>query len=164
MASDNSIEILGQKFSYPDTWQGTAAILCVCICVAFLAYTLTPAQIDALAGVTRADDKKVEAKLTEINKKLLEENNYLKEQIAQVVENPEVDSDKLRELSSWIDDRHGNLNTDFEELVTVAEARVKNLNNTLDSVRSDQIHSVLSLEKQQMEEQLSTYENQRNKH
>lgn len=42
---EHHIEILGQKFSYPSTWQGAFSILIVCTCIGFLGYTLDSDEI-----------------------------------------------------------------------------------------------------------------------
>ena len=49
--SETSIEILGQKLSYPATWQGTTAIGLVCVCVAFLGYTLDAEELDSYSNL-----------------------------------------------------------------------------------------------------------------
>lgn len=66
----NSIEFLGQKVSYPTTWHGTVAVLIVCVCVAFLGYSLDKERIDSWSGVVNNNAEKAynDALLT-INKK-----------------------------------------------------------------------------------------------
>lgn len=49
--AENSIEILGQKISYPSTWQGTTAVFSVCLCIGFLGWTLEGDQINAFGKV-----------------------------------------------------------------------------------------------------------------
>ncbi len=36
---NNTIEILGQKFSYPTTWQGAFSVLVIFSCIAYLGST-----------------------------------------------------------------------------------------------------------------------------
>jgi len=46
--SENSMEILGQKFSYPSTWHGAFSVLIICVSATTLAITLSPEQIESL--------------------------------------------------------------------------------------------------------------------
>lgn len=49
--SEHSIELLGQKFSYPTTWQGTLSVMAVSAAIAFLGYTLDADQIRSYQGL-----------------------------------------------------------------------------------------------------------------
>tara|TARA_B110000503_G_scaffold31602_1_gene51099 strand:- start:1249 stop:1494 length:246 start_codon:yes stop_codon:yes gene_type:complete len=78
--SENSIEILGQKFSYPSTWQGAFSVLIICVSVTTLAITLLPEQIESLGIALGTElDKQFESDLVGINEKLSKENSSLKE-------------------------------------------------------------------------------------
>ncbi len=81
MAEENyNIEIFGQKFSYPTTWQGTAAVVFVCIALTAIAYIArgwaTPEILNGLAGLNTTT-KQQEG----INNSLLDEINKLSEKV-----------------------------------------------------------------------------------
>jgi hypothetical protein len=52
-----SIEILGQKFSYPTTWQGTASILVVCLALVAIAFIFDGERIKAIGDVIDSASK-----------------------------------------------------------------------------------------------------------
>ena len=53
--SSCSIEMLGQKLSYPTTWHGTAAAPSVCVAISAITYMVrgwaTPDTLTALRGI-----------------------------------------------------------------------------------------------------------------
>lgn len=82
MSEENyNIEILGQKLSYPTTWQGAAAVLILCIALTAIAYIAkgwaTPEVISGLAGLNTTT-KQQEG----INNSLLDNINKLSVKVA----------------------------------------------------------------------------------
>lgn len=49
--AEGTIEILGQKFCYPTTWQGALAVVAVTLCIGFLGYTLDANQIQSYSSL-----------------------------------------------------------------------------------------------------------------
>lgn len=82
MAEENyHIEIFGQKFSYPTTWQGTTAVIFVCVALIAIAYIArglaTPEVLNGLAGLNTTT-KQQEG----INNSLLDNINKLSVNVA----------------------------------------------------------------------------------
>ena len=78
--SENNIEILGQKLSYPTTWHGTTAVLFLCIALVIIALLFkgwaTPDTINAVKGLYA--DASVQ---DEVNQQLLKKIKLLTERI-----------------------------------------------------------------------------------
>lgn len=87
--SDNSIEILGQKLAYPNSWQGVSAVFCVCVALVIIAWIFTrwvnPEKVLAFTRYASLQEQKV-TKLQEANKVLLNQIGELEEQLAESVE------------------------------------------------------------------------------
>ena len=96
---EHSIEFLGQKFSYPATWQGAFSVLVVSASITILAITLSPEQIDSFgAALGTESNKQFESELVDINEKLSKENASLKEDVLRLTASaniPEPEKEKI---------------------------------------------------------------------
>jgi len=82
--SEHSIDILGQKFSYPSTWQGVVAVLVICCAVVALAYIFDGERIRAVGdAVAVANRDALDASKEALEKASITINNQARE-IAQL--------------------------------------------------------------------------------
>jgi len=103
LESAPSIEVLGQKFSYPKTWQGTASVFFICITLAFFAWTLEPEQINSYKGIFASEaDKQVEDRLVTLNKKLNTQVISLQEQVIDLSHKANLNKEDKEKLMSKV--------------------------------------------------------------
>lgn len=122
--ADNSIEVLGQKFSYPTTWQGAISILVVCLCISFLAYTLDPDKIDSYAGWRGPQsDKSLETGLIKTNKTLNAEVVSLREQILSLADKVSLDDQEKKEIIKKLDLGQEEISKSYSGLIEAQEDR-----------------------------------------
>ncbi|HCM1282890.1 TPA: hypothetical protein N2899_002258 [Vibrio parahaemolyticus] len=102
----SSIEILGQKFSYPTTWKGVCSIAVVGATICYIAYQMTPERIRALSELLK-EKKILESSLVNANNAVTatqNELNVFKSVVNDSTESPEVDSDGEKAYSKTLVD------------------------------------------------------------
>ena len=120
--SDNTIEVLGQKLSYPTTWQGTAAVLIVCVCMAFLAYTLTPSQIDSYANLLEGKtEQKINDELLNTNNQLNTQIEELQSQVLQLSEHAQIEKKEKQKIAKNLETLRHNREQSYTKLAELQE-------------------------------------------
>lgn len=79
--ADHSLEILGQKISYPETWQGVSAVVAVCLTVVFIAYILDENRINAISKALAENKKQV---ISAGNKKIANAEELINNQAKEI--------------------------------------------------------------------------------
>lgn len=98
-----SIEFLGQKFSYPTTWQGAFSVLVVCASLSFLVYKLSPEQIDSIGTLLgRTSDQQFENNLVEVNQKLKAHNKELQAQVTKLSQMADISAQEKKKITSTL--------------------------------------------------------------
>ncbi|GAB1259273.1 hypothetical protein NBRC116494_37760 [Aurantivibrio plasticivorans] len=99
--SEHSIEFLGQKFSYPSTWQGAFSVFVVCTAITTTAITLSPEQVNAIGSLIGNDSEETVVSLTD---KLSKENLELRKQVLWLAETPDISREERQEVVSKVKD------------------------------------------------------------
>lgn len=116
--SEHSIEFLGQKFSYPNTWQGAFSVLIISVSISFLAFRLTPEQISSYGGLFNPEEsKKFESDLVSLNKKLSNELSTLKSEFFQLTKLENIPTFKKQEIASIVEESDKRLNAVYETTI-----------------------------------------------
>jgi hypothetical protein len=163
--SNGTIEILGQKLSYPTSWHGTAAVLIVCVSLVVVVFIVkdwaTPEVLDKLKGIADYSEEqdettkdlvetvaKLTAQLNELEGKMSKGNvtgsnvaESKKVKIGQIQR--EIDISKLRErlaAQNLLRSRTFSPSTD----------------STIDSSKRIQSFQQQQLRQQQLQQDLST--------
>lgn len=158
---DNTIEILGQKFSYPTTWQGTTAIFFVCLCVSFLAWTLEPSQISAYVnGLSPQDNKITEEKLISVNEKLDKEVISLRAEVLRLTKLTTLDEADKKKIIKKVDAGKKAISNKYNELIAVQEVQRDKLGTIISNTGSNQQQQVLSVERDRLIRNIDQYQQQ----
>jgi len=102
--SGDTIEILGQKFSYPSSWPGAFAILVIGLCIAFVVYSLDEGKINSWSKIFNGTNEKAynDALATIANQH--KEIQTLKSTISDLTSNTNLSSTDIDKLQKSIED------------------------------------------------------------
>ena len=156
---ENSIEILGQKFSYPSTWQGTASILIVGATICFIAWTLEPQQINAYVNGISPSNKETESKLVAVNKSLTDEVVNLRKQVLDLAEKSSLDDVSKKDLLSKVEGGKEAIDLKFGELINAQQKRANLVGGQISSSNQQQ-QQMLSAEAARLNQQLGQFQQQ----
>lgn len=166
--SENSIELLGQKFSYPATWQGAFSVLVVSASLTVAAVMLSPEQIESLGVAFGTEsDQRLESELFAINEKLSQENASLKDDLLKLTDTSNIPERKKRAIVSKVENSEKELSAAYANVIEIQSERRDMISAAIPASTLQQ-KKVLSLEeakvmqnidllKQQQELQLKRY-------
>lgn len=136
---NHSIEILGQKLSYPDSWHGVASVFFVCSCIVLLAYVIDEQRIgaigDAVANTKSAVNSSTEKTLSEARVTIA---NQVKE-----IENM---TKAIKQMESQIEKKDFTRSKVFQDLKIYRDDTTLSLGNYLSS-QKELNKEIKSLEK-----------------
>ncbi|MDR2208546.1 MAG: hypothetical protein LBE22_06210 [Azoarcus sp.] len=163
--SNGTIEILGQRFSYPTSWHGTAAVLAVCVSLVVVVFVVkdwaTPEVLDKLRGIADYSEEQDETTkdLVETVAKLTAQINELEGRVPQesATGSNAAESNKVKigRLQREID-----ISKLRERLATQNLLRPRPISpstdSTIDSSKRIQSYQQQQLRQQQLQQALST--------
>lgn len=162
---ENSVEFLGQKFSYPSTWPGAFSVLVVCASITTTIIALSPEQIDSFSvALGMESDKKIEKNYLELNKKLIEEFSSLKKEVKEIVLKGDVSDEGRDRLLTNIEESDKSLDNVFTENILEYTDRVEFLRDALESLGArvdDETLMAIEAERELFSEVVQQLENQK---
>jgi len=158
--SEHSIEFLGQKFSYPTTWQGAFSILVVSASISFLAYALSPEQIKSYGGLISSETAKIfEGDLVQINKKLSDDVSFLKAEVLRLTEAADIPEPKKEEIVSKVKTSDKELNDVFAAAIEKQIERKDYISAAIPKSGGQQ-QRILTMEEQRLIQQIGQLQQQ----
>jgi len=161
--SDNTIEILGQKFSYPTTWQGTSSVLIICLCVSFLGYTLDAKQIDSYSNLLNGTTERAFNESLETIAKLNSDIEGMQSTINQLTEKANLADEEKQEVYSKLEAERQSREKALVNLNNLQSARVSELNTAYQNLspqQQQQQQQIWSMQGQQIQQQLGNVQQQ----
>jgi len=158
--SEHSIEVLGQKFSYPSTWHGTVSILIVCASISFIAYALEPEQINSYGGWFGSEsDKKIEEGLVDLNKKQSEQIVTLKAEVSRLTTIANLAEDDKNKITTKLEAADKEINDAYNNLIGKQTERKDKLNTIINSSGQQQ-RQILNIEQGRISQQIKQFQQQ----
>ena len=156
--TDNSIEILGQKFSYPDNKYGALSVFFICASISFIAWTLEPNQINAYANnFGTMKEKQAEADLVSLNNELNKEVNYLRVEVLRLAaNNKNVNEDEKKNIVKKIDANQKIIDSKYSNLIKTQNERQEQLDKII-SISNQQQQQPLLIEKARLQQQTGLF-------
>lgn len=112
--SEHSIEFLGQKFSYPSTWQGAFSVLVICSSLTVIAVMLSPEQVNAYGSLVGSESEKSVLSLTE---KLSQENISLRADILQLADSSDLPDEQKQEIVLKVESSAKEIDETYTEVI-----------------------------------------------
>lgn len=163
MMMDNTIEIMGQKFSYPSTWQGATSVFVVCSCIAFLAWTLEASEIDSYQGLFNgASEQAYNESLSTISE-LNAQIEGMQLTINDLSEKANLVEEEKEAVLARLETERQSRERALVSLSHLQAARVSDLNRNqkqLPVQQQQQQQQYLSLQDQQIQQQLGNIQQQ----
>ncbi|MFC1824386.1 hypothetical protein ACFL9T_16885 [Thermodesulfobacteriota bacterium] len=157
---EHSIEFLGQKFSYPTTWQGSFSVLIVCISISFIAFTLSPEQIKSYSAWFGSEsDKKFEGDLVSINQKLSDDVSSLKAEVLRLTKAADIPEPKKKEIVKKIEASDKKLNDAFAAIIEKQIERKDSISAAIPRSGQQQ-QRILTIEKARLDKQIGELQQQ----
>lgn len=158
--SEHSIEFLGQKFSYPTTWQGAFSVLVVCGCITVAAVMLSPEQIESL-GVAFGNDssEQLESELFAINEKLSSENASLKDDLLKLSEAANISEREKRKIVSKVETSEKELTAAYSNVIDMQSERKAMISAAIPASSTEQ-KKLLSIEEAKVAKQIDLLKQQ----
>lgn len=169
--SDNDLEILGQKFSYPSTWQGSVTVLGICFCISFLAVTLDDTTIESYAQLVHgvASHEAYEQSLQTIDE-LVAENEKMRSLVIKLGNASNLNATQIDEINedlgegitsitqslSYLDEHQKQQSLNFSKLGGDIPIEPRQKIEGHLAFQRQQIQTQLGKLKQQQQQQLST--------
>ena len=158
--SEHSIELLGQKFSYPTTWQGAFSVLVVCASITILVATLSPEQIKSIGiALGTESDREFESELVAINEKLSEENASLKEDIFRLTETTNISEPEKQKIVAKVEESEKELSKVYANVISRQLERKEMISAAIPNSNQQQ-QRVLSLEEARLVQQIGQLQQQ----
>lgn len=158
--SEHSIELLGQKFSYPTTWQGASSILVVCASLTVFAMNLSPEQAEIIRLAFGSEsDKQFESGLVEINEKISNENAFLKAQVLELTEAANIPEAQRREIVSKVEEAEKEISDAYANIIDMQVERQKTLRAAI-PISTQQQQQVLTIEQARIVQQIGQLQQQ----
>lgn len=152
--SEYSIEILGQKFSYPSTWQGTFSVLIVCVSIASISITLSPEQIKSFGVALGTEyDQQFEKELVGINEKLNSEISSLKEDLLRLARTEIITEPEKIEIVSKVEASEKAINDAYADAIESQVERREIISSAIPSSNQQQ-QRILSIEEARIVQQI----------
>ncbi|MBJ7536270.1 hypothetical protein [Marinomonas transparens] len=157
--TEHSIEFLGQKFSYPSTWQGAFSILVVCASATILAVTLSPEQIESIGVAFGTEsDKQFNDELIIIQEKLSQENAVLKAEISRLTQVANIPVSEKQAIALKIEASEKAIGDAYSKAIETQMERQETISTVVPSSNLQQ--RVISFEKAQLEQQIGWLQQQ----
>ncbi len=159
--AEHSIEFLGQKFSYPTTWQGVSAVFVVCAAITTLAIMLSPEQIESIGIALGTDsERQFESELVAINEKLSEENANLKDQVFRLTEAANIPESEKREIVSQVTESENAISQAYTQAIEKQQVRKDMISAAIPRLTQEQ-QMALSVEEARLTQQIDKLQYQR---
>ncbi|MEQ3763103.1 MAG: hypothetical protein ABNH15_08590 [Alcanivorax sp.] len=157
---EHSIELLGQKFSYPTTWQGSFSVLVVCGCITVATVMLSPEQIDSLgAAFGRESSERLESELFSINEKLSSENATLKNDLLKLTDTANIPEREKRKIVSQVETSEKELTAAYANVIEMQSERKTMLSEAIPASSLEQ-KKLLSIEEAKVAKQINLLKQQ----
>lgn len=157
---EHSIELLGQKFSYPSTWQGAFSVLVVCAAISFIASTLEPDQIDSYRSLfDTQSSKQVEDSLVNLNEKLNDQIISLKTDVLRLTEAANLANSEKEEIVSKVHSADREIKEAYSGLIQNQTDRKNRIDEIISSADKQQ-QTILNSEKVRLLNQIDRYQRQ----
>jgi hypothetical protein len=138
---DTSIEILGQKFSYPTTWKGVVAIGCVCASICFVSAVIDYDAILKMYAGKGADEEKSQ---TELLAPAIQTIAALRAKFEALSDSGAVDQQTTEQALSYFDEEVKKLTTKIEQTIEEKEEKSSSLLTQLEDYRPEDRPLIIS--------------------
>ncbi len=160
---DNTIELMGQKLSYPTTWQGAFTVTMICFCITFLGYTLDANQIKSYSGLFSCSSEEAYNESLSTIAKLNSNIGGMQLTINALTQKANLAENEKTEMFSKLETDRKSRELAIEALSNLQAARVAELAKTQDKLplqQQQQQQQYLSLQAQQIQQQLGNVQQQ----
>ncbi|WP_017445694.1 hypothetical protein [Gayadomonas joobiniege] len=157
--ADNSIEVLGQKFCYPTTWQGTLSVFIVCVCIGFLGYVLDADKINSYSSLFNGKTEEAYNESIETIAKLNQQIEEMQGTINNLTKKSNLATEEKVEIYTNLENKRKTREDALLNLKQVQADRIQELNK-IESAIPPQQQSMFYLQQQKIDKQLGNIQQQ----
>lgn len=166
---ENSIEILGQKLSYPDNWQGVSSVFFVCTALITITYIfttwITPEKALQLTNYASIQETKVN-ELSRANQTLLDQIGKLERELEEAVSNKTRGAKEIKAVKSEVSAlqmERANLYENLDKTFKSQEVIVNSLSNKIGGQQQVQIMQQQQQQQKYIQQQQEQVQQQQKK-